>query len=336
MINNTNEVRTERGTSHTTQNDGVTQGYAEVHGAQLYYERTGRGEPFVFLHAGIADHRMWATQFYALADRYTVIRYDLRGYGKSTAPQKVGQAPHARQEQLRTEQKFSHAQDLYSLLRTLEIGAATLIGSSLGGAAAIDFALEQPSMTTGLVLVGAVPSGYEFAGDMPPTLQRFAMACEQGEMDQAAELATQLWFDGPRRQPAQMDQDLRAQVKSMMTDVLTGSSLDLRNQSGTVQPAVNRLHEIMAPTVVVIGDQDDETVQAAANLLANQIPAADLVQMDGAAHLPNLEQPDAFYRIVVDFLDRIASLNAPESDLATGLGGAVERKLIEPEPAEQR
>ncbi|MEZ4678612.1 MAG: alpha/beta hydrolase [Caldilineaceae bacterium] len=107
MINNTNEVRTERGTSHTTQNDGVTQGYAEVHGAQLYYERTGRGEPFVFLHAGIADHRMWATQFYALADRYTVIRYDLRGYGNRLRRRKLDKHHRARQNSFGLNKKFS-------------------------------------------------------------------------------------------------------------------------------------------------------------------------------------------------------------------------------------
>ena len=336
MPDNTNDVRTEYGAIDSTQRGGVTKGHAEVHGAQLYFERAGGGAPVIFLHAGIADHRMWDTQFFALADDYEVIRYDLRGYGQSTVGDGIEPTPVAQGEEPRDSARFSHSQDLYGLMRTLEIDRATLIGSSLGGTAALDFALEQPAMVDGLVLVGAVPSGYDLAGEMPPTLQKFAAACQQGDMAQATELATQLWFDGPQRRPEQMDADLRAQVKAMMGEVLSGSKIDFSGANAAAQPALDRLNQILAPTVVVIGDQDDATIQQAANLLADEIPAADRVQIDGAAHLPNLEKPDQFYTIVVDFLDRIADLDAPESDLATGLGGAVERKLVAPEPWKER
>ncbi len=336
MVNNTNAVRTEQGKVDSQQTNGVTKGHAEVHGAQLYFERAGSGAPVIFLHAGIADHRMWDTQFFALADDYEVIRYDLRGYGQSTLGEGIDSKQVAQGKEPRDDQNFSHAQDLYLFLRTLGIDRATLIGSSLGGTVAIDFALEQPAMVDGLVLVGAVPSGYDFVGEMPPTLQRFTAACQQGDMSTAAELATRLWFDGPQRQPEQMDPDLRAQVKAMMGEVLSGNTVDFSGENAAAQPALDRLNQINAPTVVIIGDQDDATIQQAANLLANRIPAADRAQIDGAAHLPNLEKPEQFYAIVVDFLDRIAALDAPESDLATGLGGAVERKLVAPEPWKER
>lgn len=336
MPSNTNDIRTERGAVTSTQRNGVTKGHATVHGAQLYFERTGQGQPVVLIHAGIADHRMWDTQFFALADECEVIRYDLRGYGQSTLGQEGDQADGAQAEVPQSAKGFSHAQDLYGLLRTLGIDRATLIGASLGGSAAIDFALEQPAMVNGLMLVGAVPSGFDFADEMPPTLQQFAAACQQGDMAQATELATQLWFDGPQRRPEQMDADLRAQVKAMMGEVLSGSTVDFSGANAAAQPAVDRLNQINAPTLVIVGDQDDATIQQAANLLADEIPAADRLQIDGAAHLPNLEKPDQFYAAVVDFLERIADLDAPESELATGLGGAVERKLVAPEPWKER
>ena len=335
MVNNTNAVRTEQGTVAITQRNGVTKGYAEVHGTQLYFERAGSGRPLVFLHAGIADHRMWDIQFHAFADTYEVIRYDLRGYGRSTLGEGIDPARVARKGRPQDENNYSHAQDLYGLLRTLELDQATLIGASLGGTVAIDFALEQPTMTAGLVLVGAVPSGYEFPSDMPPTLQQFAEACQLGEMDRATELATQLWFDGPQRQPGQLDAALRNKVKAMMGDVLSGSIINFSGENAAAQPAVNRLGEITAPTLVLVGDLDDDSIQQASLLLADEIPAADRTVLSGAAHLPNLEKSVEFFQAVSDFLARTAMLDQ-ESDLATGLGGAVKRSLVSPQPTEQR
>ncbi|MCB0062811.1 MAG: alpha/beta hydrolase [Caldilineaceae bacterium] len=333
-VNNTNAVRTEQGNVESTQKNGVTQGYAELHDTRLYFERTGEGAPVVFLHAGIADHRMWDTQFHAFADDYDVIRYDLRGYGKSNLGEGIDRERVTQNGDPKDAKNFSHAQDLYLLLRTLGVEGATLIGASLGGATAIDFALEQPTMTNGLVLVGAVPSGYEYTGEMPPALQQFVESCQRGEMERATELATQLWFDGPQRQPAQMDADLRAQVKSMIGDVFRSSMVDFTGENAAAKPAIQRLSEIDAPTLVIFGDQDEANVQRAANLLANEIPAAERVEMSGAAHLPNLEKPDEFYQTVLDFLERIATLDQ-EGDLATGLGGAVKRKLVAPESVDR-
>lgn len=336
MVNNTDEVRTERGAVESTTANGVTKGHAEVHGTRLYFERAGRGESVVFIHAGIADHRMWDAEFYALANDYQVIRYDLRGYGQSNSGADADGNEGEPNGKAEHELSFSHAQDLYILLRTLGVAQATLVGASMGGAAAIDFALEHPSMVHGLVLIGAVPNGYEFAGEMPPLLQQFVTAYGEGKREQAAELATRIWFDGPQRQPAAMNPELRSQVKEMMADVFVSSQLDFGEQNRAEQPAIKRLREIEAPTVVVIGDMDDESVQEAAILLADEMPAADRVQIDGAGHLLNLEKPDEFYNTVVDFLDRTADIDLPESDLATGLGGAVEGKVIAPEPDERR
>lgn len=321
---NTKDVRTERGDVEITESNGVTKGYAQVRNARLYFEMAGAGQPLVFLHAGIADHRMWDTQFHAFAEEYRVIRYDARGYGKSTTEDGGAEAS----------EEYVHFHDLYLLLRALEIESATLIGSSMGGSTAIDFALAQPALTHALVLVGAVPGGYEPSGEMPPALQQFIGAYQEQNFSEAAELATQIWFDGPQRDSSEMDSELRAQVQSMMQEVLSSGAVNFNGESAE-HPAANRLSEIRVPALVLVGAQDDESVLEASRFLADNIPAADRIKMDGAAHLPNLEQPEQFYEAVKEFLERIETVGQ-SSDLATGLGGAVERKLVEPDPDEQR
>ncbi|MEZ4864891.1 MAG: alpha/beta fold hydrolase [Caldilineaceae bacterium] len=319
----TNTKRTTQSrTQSTTQPDGVTTGYADVHDARLYYEMAGTGETVVFLHAGIADRRMWDTQFYNFAKDYQVLRYDIRGYGNST----VGEAA------------YVHAQDLYLLLRALDIETATLVGCSLGGTTALDFALEQPTIIKALVLVNAVPSGFDYTGAMPPTLQAFVGACQTGNLAQAAELATQLWLDGPQRRPDQVDADLRAQVRTMIGEVLATGAVDFTGAHAAAQPALDRLAEITVPTLVIVGAQDDESIQRAGDLLVDRIPAADWTKIERTAHLPSLERPDAFDRILFDFLQRIEEIDetiSREDSLATGLGGAVPRKVVAPRPEDQ-
>jgi 3-oxoadipate enol-lactonase len=100
-------------------------GTADVNGARMYYEVVGEGEPLVLVHAGIADSRMWEAQITAFADRYRVIRYDMRGFGRT----QIVEGP------------FSHHEDLRSLLDFLGLDRANIVGCSMGGGAVLDFAL---------------------------------------------------------------------------------------------------------------------------------------------------------------------------------------------------
>ncbi len=321
-----NQTTTRQGEQSDAKDQRPEQGHVDVHGTRLYYERMGTGRPLVFLHAGIADHHMWDTAFFAFAQEYTVIRYDLRGYGKSKVSTANGDE--------NADEHYSHAQDLHAVLQELAVESATLVGASMGGAAAIDFALEQPAMTDALVLVGAVPSGYEFTGEVPPTLQRMVDACEQGDMDQAAELATRLWFDGPQRQPEQMDAALRQQVKAMVGAALIDNPPNFAGANAAAQPAMPRLHELTMPTLVVVGAQDDPTVQQASIQLADSIAGAERTVIDNTAHLPNLERPDEFYGVVLDFLQRTARARQ-QGDLPMGFDGAVARKAVAPDPEDR-
>src|SRR5690606_30071136 len=121
----------------------VKTGFLDVNGARLYYEDMGSGEAVVFVHAGIADNRMWDDQFALFAESHRVIRYDQRGFGQSPAPK----GP------------FSYHADLHGVMQALGVERAALIGCSMGGMAVVDFALEHPEMTRALVAVCGGISG---------------------------------------------------------------------------------------------------------------------------------------------------------------------------------
>jgi pimeloyl-ACP methyl ester carboxylesterase len=132
-------------------------GYTQVNGARLYYEIAGTGKALVLIHAGITDRRMWDDQFHSFAQHYQVIRYDMRGYGNST----MGAGEH------------SHSENLHGLLAALGLKPAIVVGVSQGGTIALDFALEHPEMTHSLILISAVPTGYNFEGEPPQKLLHF-------------------------------------------------------------------------------------------------------------------------------------------------------------------
>jgi pimeloyl-ACP methyl ester carboxylesterase len=260
-------------------------GIEEINGARLHYEVAGEGPALVFLHAGIADGRMWDGQFAAFARRFRVVRYDARGYGRSDFPP----GPFARHE------------DLYGLVRRLGVERAALVGCSMGGATAIDFALEHPEMASALVLVGPGLSGYEqWSETMKANDEAEEAAFARADLDAVIEMSLRFWVDGPRRSPDQVDPVVREAVRTMLRDASTSTEGQPRRLD---PPAIGRLAEIRAPTLVITGGEDVADMAAIADLLVGAIPGARTATITDAAHLPNMEQPALFNRIVLDFLD---------------------------------
>jgi pimeloyl-ACP methyl ester carboxylesterase len=260
---------------------------APVNGAQIAYEVAGSGFPLLLAHAGIADRRMWDEQVQTFAERYQVIRYDMRGYGQT--PMVAG--------------PFSHVDDLRELLAFLSIKQAYLLGCSLGGKTCIDLVLAHPELAAALILVGAPPSGWElFSGEPPPQWAEMDAAFEAGDFQRLAELEVQIWVDGPQRTPDQVDSRVRDRVREMNVIALTNEAAGLGSEQPTEPPALGRLAEIGTPTLVIYGDLDVPSIVVAGELLADTIPGAQKVVLTGTAHMPNMEQPAAFNRAVLDFL----------------------------------
>lgn len=223
----------------------------------------------------------------ALAHAYRTIRYDLRGCGWSRRP------PGA----------FSPREDLSQLMRFLGVERAVLIGASTGGQLAIDFTLEHPEQVAALILIGAGVSGTQPSAFVQARCKEIDTLVASGDLAQAVELALRLWVDGPRRSAEHVDLTMRERVRQMTTrNFVRAAEHDQSQPLPLEPPALSRLGEMQVPTLVVVGDQDVPDTLAAADLLARSIGGAQKVVMPGAAHLPSMEQPEQFNRLVVEFL----------------------------------
>jgi pimeloyl-ACP methyl ester carboxylesterase len=255
-----------------------------INGARIHYERAGEGLPVVFLHAGVADRRMWEPQVTAFADHFDVITPDRRGFGKSELPPV----------------RWSPVADLLELIDELHEKPAHLVGCSLGSRLAIDFALQHAERVSKLVLVGPGIGGATF-GERYPQLGAEVDAAEQaGDMDGVNRAEMHLWLDG-QRPPGYVKQPLR----DLFLDMNGGnfqSDFTSAPEDALDPPAVERLHEITAPVLVVVGDADVPPIFDAVELLMEKVRHARKAVIHDAAHLPNLEHPDEFNRLVLDFL----------------------------------
>lgn len=264
-------------------------GMAEVNGTRLYYEVAGEGHPLVLIHAGIADSRMWDDQFALFAERYRVVRYDLRGFGKSECPP----GPYTLRD------------DLYGLLSFLGMRKTYLIGCSMGGSLAIDFTLEHPDMVGALTPVCAGLGGFEPSDtDAETAYWQDAEAAEKaGDIALLNEMEVHLWVDGLGRTPEHVNPSVRERVREMNGLALAREAEASKAERQRLDPpAAGRLAEIHVPTLVVIGDQDLSGTQQTADKLASEIAGARKVVFHDTAHVPSMEKPDEFNRVVLDFL----------------------------------
>jgi pimeloyl-ACP methyl ester carboxylesterase len=257
----------------------------EINGARIHFRREGAGFPILLLHAGIADSRMWQPQVDAFAKHFDVIRPDMRGFGDSDLP--VG--------------PWSPRDDVLGLMDELRLKPAHLVGCSIGGSVAIDFAIDHPERISKLVLVGAGVSGAEQDPRHEGLYAEIVAADKRGDMNAVNEAEMYLWLDGPYRRRGYVAQPLRELFLDM-----NGRNLHADWARSPLQslepPAANRLGEITAPTLVMVGDADLEPIRDTADMLAASISGARKAVIHDAAHLPNLEHPDEFNRLVLDFL----------------------------------
>ncbi len=266
----------------------LERGFGRVTGASLYYEVMGDGEPLVLVHAGIADGRMWDGQFEAFAGRHRVVRYDMRGFGRTAVT--AGGA-------------YSHHEDLRGLLDLLGIERACFVGCSMGGKTVIDFALEFPERSRALVLVGPAVGGFEPDVDLPEEWDELVVADEAGDLARVSELEVRVWVDGPYRGTDRVDPAVRDLVREMNLIALKNEASGSGDEQPLEPSAADRLAGIQVPALVLVGDRDRPEIVAGADLLEERLPNAQKVVMPGTAHLPNMERPEEFNRIVLEFLD---------------------------------
>jgi 3-oxoadipate enol-lactonase len=254
--------------------------------SSLHYEIRGDGSPVVLLHGGALDSRMWTSQIAELSRHHLVISYDLRGHGRSSTPT----------------EPFAHYEDLRMLLDGLDIPRASLVGLSLGSRTSIDFALSYPDMVDRLVLSGPGISGMTNRDPfILAQLEHLASAAATGDLDAALECVLRMWVDGPRRSPDEMPAEIRAFCLEMLSATVTN-----HGRSGialmTELNAIERTAELRAPILLVVGSLDSPDIHDVVDLIAENAREARRVVVSGAGHNVNMESPEEFNRLVLDFL----------------------------------
>jgi len=265
-------------------------GFIPVNGGRLYYEEAGEGTPLVLIHAGVANLRQWDPQVPALAEQYRVIRYDTRGWGRS-------ESEHV---------EFSNHGDLEQVLDHLGVQATHLLGTSRSASIALNFTVTHPERVTSLTEVAGGGVGEP---DLPAEDVAVGEALEKAteealeakDWKRLADLETAFWGDGPGQPEGRLDQAIRARMHDW---ILTTYAAE--KEEGIPQrldpPADDRLDQVTMPLLVVIGELDEAYTNATCRTLADSVPGARFEVFEGAAHMLNLEQPERFTRLVLDFL----------------------------------
>lgn len=260
--------------------------FARVNGTRIYHEVLGEGPNLVLIHSGHLDLRMWQDQSAVLAERRTVIEYDARGHGRS--------AP--------VEDPYYDFEDLHGLLAHLGVTGTALLGVSMGGRIALDFALTYPNMVEALILSGSALGGYRSQTD-DETMRRseavYSVLTEGGDK----QLAVEMMLDIPMWH--QSRPDARKRLRTMFMESPFTPWLMSEMIRPLEPPAIKRLSKIRVPTLIIVGDRDSATIIEIACVLENAIPGAKKAVVPGAGHLPNLEQPELFNTLILEFLARV-------------------------------
>jgi 3-oxoadipate enol-lactonase len=260
---------------------------AKVNGTSLYYEVIGKGFPLVLIGGGgTLDRRAWDDQFQTFADLYQVIRYDIRGIGKSARPL----------------EPFSHSRDLHALLQLLNVRKAHFIGLSFGGAIAIDFALERPEMVDHLILAASgLSSDAKSEANLQSVLALASMAKKEGLPH-----VIQLILNTPSfisRENTVAREKIR-QIYLDNHDVFEFDFPLIRLWQPTEPPAtIERLSEIRARVLIIEGERDNPAYKSIASKISSFGSARKAV-IAGAGHVINLDKPKEFNQVVLEFLSR--------------------------------
>ena len=271
--------------------------------APLAHDEAGSGPAIVFVHAGLADRRMWDHQFTEFAKTHRVVRYDRRGHG--------GSADH--------EGPVAHHEDLLALMDALGIDRATLVGASHGGAHCVDAALAAPDRVEALVLVCPGMSGHTWPEVFTREARKMVSSAvpherlevyragnadpDPGDVAAMAEAQARFMVLGPGRVPEDMPTEAWDLTLLMLRELFA------RRWSGPVhterwpeRPAKDRLSEITVPTLVVKGLSEVAALQEVADLYAGNVPGARLLELPDTGHLPSVERPAELTAALAEFL----------------------------------
>ena len=268
----------------TAQQDSLNSGFIDVKDGKLYYEMKGHGdETIVFIHDGLVHGEVWDNQFASFSEKFRVVRYDRRGYGRSPKPEKT----------------YSNIEDLYQVFTSLNIDKAILIGMSAGGGLAIDFTLAHPEKVSSLIVVGAVVSGFSYSEHMLTRGGRL----KPEDYANPERLLEYLVKEDPY-EIAPQNKEVKEKLWTLMQAY--PQNIDFAKNRLAEPPerqAIGILKEIQIPTLIVVGEFDIPDVFVHAGAIESGIPNSQKAIIQNAGHLVPLEQPELFNQQVLNFLN---------------------------------
>jgi pimeloyl-ACP methyl ester carboxylesterase len=272
----------------------IVNGYADVNKTKLYYEIAGSGEPLVLIHGSFGDRRFWDFQFTELSKKFKVVRYDIRGYGKSALPD--------------TNELYRDVDDLKALMDFLKIDKAHVCGLSLGSFIVIDLALAYPDKCLSLIAIGPRVAGdgtdeYKTPGaDSVKTIIATTTAIVKNK---GAKLATDyLWTGDHAMAKCVISPKTRELLLTMGYEYSWWRYLNPGKREYAFPLAIKQLNEIKIPTLIVTAEYDLSLCKEVAAVLARGIPRAKLISIKGAGHMMNMDKPKEFNKAILEFIDK--------------------------------
>jgi len=263
-------------------------------GGALAWESAGEGPDVVFLHPGLWDRRVWDEQFGVFSRTYRVLRFDFRGYGRSSRPDPG--------------RPYSHVEDLAAVMDAAGAERAALVGNSMGGRVAVDFALANPAGVSALVLATPAVSGFEGTQDEEAAWEaafagvrrQIEDAVTAGDLETAQDLRLRwLWA------PLGTDDPAGSRIRRIAFENLQELTMDESGEIPIEPPAAERLGEIEVPTLVLPADHDPPWHERMCLELAEGIRGARLVRIPQTDHVIPLRRPQEFNGVVLSYLGEI-------------------------------
>lgn len=258
----------------------------------IAYDRAGPAgrQAVVLVHAGIADRRMWDALWGPLTESRDAIRIDLRGFGGST---------------VKPSGPLDHVADVIAAMDLLGVTRCHLVGASFGAGVVTEVALSRPDLARSLLLC---PPGGSLLAELTPDLRRFfeaeRAALARDDVDAAVDANVTTWVVGPRRDASDVDPAVVAAVRQMQADAFriaaTWGDLEMAELD---PPALDRLGDLDVPVLVLVGGHDLDTVHDAAERVCAGVPRVRRVEWADVAHLPAMEEPEEFLRLLAEWTD---------------------------------
>lgn len=249
----------------------------EVEGATLAGERSGESTPLILLHGMAGERQDWNRLLAALPADLALLRYDLRGFGQSVTEEGL---------------PYSHTDDLLALFDAQGIESAPLLGLSMGGGVALNFALSHPERVSRLILISPAMVGWEWSDEWKTLWRSVSKAARDGDMA----LARERWWLHPMFTVARQS-DAADELRHAI-EAFHGRQW-LHDTQRDELPDIDRLYTLAMPLLLLTGEHDVADIRLIADVIEGAAPDVRRIDYAGAGHMLHLERADEVAAAIV-------------------------------------